>query len=106
MESPIKGYHAYMKGWEPEKSKLFNTRLDLKNIINRFAVEVEKESQIVGHLSKGNQVLYFICANHGNICQVEVREKRVNLGDEQGPLYSSVLRRRKHMEILKNSLPW
>ena len=29
-------------------------------------------------------IFYFLRASHGNTCQVEVREKRVNLGDEQG----------------------
>ena len=59
-----------------------------ENVADGFAVAVEK-GQIVVNLNKGNAgpfaktILYFLRANHGNTCQVEVRGTRVNLGDGQ-----------------------
>ena len=90
IESHIKGYHAYMNEWAPETGKILKTRLEPENIVGRFAVAVEKDGQIVGDLSKGNSVrfvkavFYFIRGNHQNTCKVDIREQRVNLGDEQG----------------------
>ena len=66
------------------------TRLEPENVVVRFAVAADKESQIVGHINKGysgrfaKTVLYFLCANYGNTCQVKFRGKRFNLGDGQG----------------------
>ena len=66
------------------------TRLEPEDVVDRLAVAVEKEGQIVGHLNKVNPgrfsktIFYFLRANHGNTCQVEVRGKSVNLGDGQG----------------------
>ena len=43
---------------------------------------VEKEEQIVGHLSQGKSGRF--TKNHGNACQVEVWGKSVNLDDGEG----------------------
>ena len=73
--------------------------LEPKNVVDIPAVVVEKEDQIVGHLNRRNSgrfakiVFYFLRANNKNICQVQVRGKKVNLGEST--MNSSVLRRRK-----------
>ena len=72
VESHIKGYHAYMNEWTPETGEILKTRLEPENVVDRFAVAVEKEDQIVGHLNKRNSgcfaktTFYFLRANHGN----------------------------------------
>ena len=44
MNSPIKGYHAYIVKWKPELREFFKARLE---------PEKEKCNVVVGHLSKG-----------------------------------------------------
>ena len=64
-----------MNQWTPEIGEILKTRLD---------------SEIVGPLKKRNAVplaktiFCFLRANHGNTCQVEIRRKRVNIGDGEG----------------------
>ena len=64
-----------------KKGGILKTRLEPKNVIDKFAMTVEKEGRIVGHLSKGKygrftkMIFHFKQANHGNACQVKVREK-------------------------------
>ena len=102
VEPHIKGYHAYMNELTPEIGEILKTYLEPKNVVDRFAVAVEKEGQITGHQNKGKSgrfakaIFSFLRAKHGNTCQVEVRRKKVNLGDEQGlQVYCSVFRKRK-----------
>ena len=73
-----------------KKGETLNPCLEHEKAIDKFVVAVEKEGQIVGHLSKSEPGRftktrsYFIRANHGNACKIEVSEKRVNLGDGEG----------------------
>ena len=73
---------------------------------------VEKEGQIVGHLNKENSdrfaktIFYFLRANYGNTCQVEIRGERVNSGDGQGlqvPYTFQFFGEEKYIKILKSS---
>ena len=79
-----------MNQWTPEIGEILKTRLDSEKVVDRFVLAVEKEGQIVGPLKKRNvgplakTIFCFLRANHGNTCQVEVRRKRVNIGDGQG----------------------
>ena len=77
VESHFKGYHAFMKEWEPKKGEIFNTCFKTKNAINKFAVVVEKEVGIVGLLSKGKSSCFI------KTIYIEVSEKRVNLGNRK-----------------------
>ena len=62
----------------PGIGEILKTCLKPENAVDRMAVVVQKESQIVGQLNKGNlgrlakPIFYFLRANHGNTCQVEV----------------------------------
>ena len=113
IESHIKGYQAYIE-WTPEIVEILKTLLEPENVVDRFTVAGEKEGQTVGHLNKGNSgrfvksIFYFLRAKHGNTCQVEVRGKRINLGDGQGlqvPFTLQFSGEEKYVKILKNSLP-
>ena len=84
------GCHTCMNEWTSEIGEILKTRLEPENVVDRFAVAVEKEGQIVEHLNKGNSgriakaIFYFLPTNHGHTCQVEIRGKGFNSGDEQG----------------------
>ena len=102
VESHIKGYHAYMTDWTPEISETFKTRSEPEKVVDKFAVAVEKEDQLVRHLNKENSGCFtktiFLHTNDKNICQVEVREEKGKLRRctrAASATYSSVLRRRK-----------
>lgn len=71
---------------------------------------VEKEQQIVGHLSKGESgrftktIFYIIRVNHGNPSQVELQGKRGNLDNREGLQVSCTLQfseEEKYLEIKK-----
>lgn len=104
-----------MNEWTSEIGETLKTCLEPENIVNKIAVAVEKEGQIVGHLNKTNSgrfakiIFFFLCANHVNTtCHVEVRGKRVNLCDGQGlqvPCSLQFSGEEKYRKILKNSLP-
>ena len=47
MESHIKGCHTYMKEWVSKIGEIRNSHLEPENAINKFAVAVQKEEQIV-----------------------------------------------------------
>lgn len=90
VKSHIKGYHAYMNIWEPTIGEVLKARLEPENEFDKFAVAVEKSGAVVGHLAKGKSgrfaktISFFLRANHENSCSVEVKGKRVNLGDGEG----------------------
>ena len=57
---------------------------------NQKRVAVERCGDVIGHLSKrksarfAKTVSYFLRASNENCCRVEVKGKRVNLGDGEG----------------------
>ena len=64
-----------MNEWISEIGETLKTCLEPENIVDKIAVAVEKESQIVGHLNKENSglfvktIFYFLHANHRNMCK-------------------------------------
>ena len=62
----------------PGIGKILKTCLKPENAVDRFAVAVQIEGQIVVHLNKGNlgrlakPIFCFLRATHGNTCQVKV----------------------------------
>ena len=99
---------------ESEKEEILSTRLEPENAIDKFALTVKKVGQIVGHLRKSKSglftktIFYFIRPNRGSACQVEVRGKRVNLGDAKrtaSTMYSLVFSRREALRNILKSLP-
>ena len=69
--------------------------LEPENVVDIPVLAVEKEGQIVGHLNRRNSgrfaktAFYFLRANNENICQVQVRGKKVNLGESTMNSFSS-----------------
>ena len=62
--------------WEPKNEEFLETRLEPENKLDKYAVEVIKNSIMVGH-----SFSFFLCASNDNSCKVEVTESGVNLGD-------------------------
>ena len=57
-KSDIKGCHAYMNSWKPIIGYNLQTCPESKNKMNKYAVAVLIDTQIVGHLTKGKSGRY------------------------------------------------
>ena len=57
-ESVIKGYHAYMNDWTPILGENLSTRPESESEIDKYAVAVTKDAQVIGHLKKGKTGQY------------------------------------------------
>ena len=90
LKTHIKGYHAYMTKRTPKNGDILKARPEPENEYDKYAVAVERCGDVVGHLSRERSahftktVSYFLRANNGNCCRVEVTGKKVNLGDGEG----------------------
>lgn len=51
LDSFIRGYHAYMHIWTPFRDEMLRLIPEPTNSVDRRAVAVMKEDQIVGHVS-------------------------------------------------------
>ena len=77
-ESVIKGYHAYMNDWTPILGENLSTRPESESEIDKYAVAVTKDAQVIGHLKKGKTsrytktVFYFLRANSMNTASITV----------------------------------
>ena len=77
-ESVIKGYHAYMNDWTPILGENLSTRPESESEIDKYAVAVTKDAQVIGHLKKGKTsrytktVFYFLRANPMNTASITV----------------------------------
>ena len=114
LKTHIKGYHAYMTKWTPKNGEILKDRSEPENEYDKYAVAVERCGDVVGHLSKGRSarfaetVSYFLRASNGNCCRVEVKGKRVNLGDGEGLQIPCILHfsgEAKFVSKLKDILP-
>lgn len=112
VERHIKGYHAYMNELTPEIGEILKTCLEPKNVVDRFAVAVEKEGQITGHLNKGKSgrfaKLYSLSYVRNKEIHVKLKfeGKRSTEAMSKGCKY--IVRfseEEKYTKILKNSLP-
>ena len=57
-KSVIKGYHAYMNDWTPILGENLSTRPESESEIDKYAVAVTKDAQVIGHLKKGKTGQY------------------------------------------------
>ena len=112
-ESVIKGYHAYMNDWTPILGENLSTRPESESEIDKYAVAVTKDAQVIGHLKKGKTGQYaktifcFLWANPMNTARIPVTGKRVNFGDGQGlQIPCTILFKRddKYIEVLEKQL--
>ena len=111
-ESVIKEYHAYMNDRTPILGEN-PAHPEPENKIDKHAVAVTKDAQVIGHLKKGQTgqyaktVFYFLRANPMNTASITVTGKRVNFGDGQGlqiPCTILFKGEEKYIEVLKKQL--
>ena len=50
LSSYIRGYHAYMQVWTPVQDEMLLLKREPTNVVDRNAVAVFKEEQVVGHV--------------------------------------------------------
>ena len=99
MKNPTsKDVTVYMNEWTPEIGEILKTCSETKNVVDRFVVAVEKESQIVGLLNKGNSGRLFpTCEPLKYMSSWSSREegKLRRWARGASTMYFSVLRRKK-----------
>ena len=81
LTSYIRGLHVYKEVWTPYVGEELSIKKENRNLYNTFAVAVEKEGDVVGHLpqSISRNVSYFI-SHSGNNATCTVTGPRVNRG--------------------------
>ena len=75
-DSAVRGYHVYKDVWKPAIRKKLHAEQELDNAVDKFAVKVVKNNELVGHLPREySQILWYFIARGGKIC-VEVTGRR------------------------------
>jgi len=75
-DSAVRGYHVYKVVWKPAIGDTLQADQELDNEVDKFAVKVVKNNEIVGHLPREySQILWYFIARGGKIC-VEVTGRR------------------------------
>ena len=112
-ETYIKGHHVYKNIWTPMLGEILQVRREPENIVDKFAVCVEKDDRVVGHLKKGDSgkfaktIFYFIRSDVYSQRYVEINGKRCNLGDGEGlqvPCKICITGQKHYLDILKREL--
>ena len=49
----VKGYHEYKSIWTPTIGEILSTKGEPGNLVDKYAVCLKKENQVVGHLPLG-----------------------------------------------------
>ena len=86
-DSFVNGYHEYKNIWTPKIGEILSTEREPGSLVDKYAVYVKKENEIVGHLPFGRNgefaktVFYFLRADEYGSCNVLIKGKPVNLGD-------------------------
>ena len=86
-DSFVNGYHEYKNIWTPKIGEILSTEREPGTLVDKYAVYVKKENEIVGHLPFGRNgefaktVFYFLRADEYGSCNVLIKGKPVNLGD-------------------------
>ena len=113
IDSFVKGYHKYKNIWTPKIVETLSTEREPGNLVDKYAVCVKKNNEIVGHLQLGKDgkfaktVFYFLRGDEYGSCDVLIKRKPVNLGDGNGmqvPCSLNFTGRKKFIDILEKTL--
>ena len=113
LETFIKGYHIYKNIWTPQLDELLEVSTESDNPVDKFAVAVKKNQNIVRHLKKGKTerfaktLFYFLRSDPYSKCHAKVTWKRCNLGDGDGlqvPWILYISGQAEFMSILEKEL--
>ena len=108
----ITGYHIYKNEWEPTLGEELLVKMEPKNRHDRYAVSVQKDRQIVGHIERGEgfaqTIFFFLRADETARCVATINGKPTNLGDSLGQKIPCSLRltgKKQFVKVLKDNLP-
>ena len=114
IDSHVKGYHAYLDDWKPCRGEVLQAIPEPNNAVDKYAVCVLKDGEVVGHLKRGKRgrfaktIFYFLEADQHSSCSVIIKaDKAVNFRDGKGMQVSCKLRisgQEKFVNILKKEL--
>ena len=114
IDSHVKGYHAYLDDWKPCWGEVLQAIPEPNNAVDKYAVCVLKDGEVVGHLKRGKlghfakTIFYFLEADQHSSCSVIIKaDKAVNFGDGEGMQVPCKLRisgQEKFVNILKKEL--
>ncbi len=106
-DSCVRGYHIYQEIWHPVVGEELECIREVTNVVDRYAVAVIKNAQVVGHLPKKISRICTLFIRRGGtiICRVTGRRRR-SLDLVQGGLEvpcQLIFRSQKKKEIEKLS---
>ena len=90
IQTYMKGHHVHKDIWTPGIREQLKVRIELDNCVDKYAVCVEKDKKVVGHLKKGESgkfakiIFYFLRNDPYSSCIATISEKRCNLKDGEG----------------------
>ena len=90
IDTYVKGYHVYKNIWKPTMNKELETEMEPDNVMDKYAVCVNKNTSTVGHLHLGKNgkfarmIFYFLRADQDAEFKVVITAKKVNPGDGDG----------------------
>ena len=90
INSWVMGYHEYQDIWTPREGDDLNCRMQPHNRVDKYAVAVYNNRNVVGHLPLGpngkfaKTIFFFLKAHRSNTCTACVKGKAVNLGKGKG----------------------
>ena len=106
--------HAYLDDWKPCRGEVLQAIPEPNNAVDKYAVCVLKDGEVVGHLKRGKRgrfaktIFYFLEADQHSSCSVIIKaDKAVNFGDGEGMQVPCKLRisgQEKFVNILKKEL--
>ena len=86
----VKGFHVYKSKWKPHAGEKLQAAIEPDNVVDKYAVCVLKNNELIGHLPKGTNgkfaktIFYFLRADKYGSCHVFIKDKVVNLGHGDG----------------------
>ena len=113
IQTYIKRHHVYKDIWTPEIGEQLKVRIEPDNCVDKYAVCVEKDKKVDGHLKKGGSgkfakiIFYFLRSDPYSSCIATISGKRCNLKDGEGlqvPCKLDMTGQQQYVNILKQEL--
>ena len=111
-KSTVKGFHVYEETWNPVWGEVLDTRMELKNPTDKYAVCIEENGNVMEDLPKGKygrfskKNFFFLRVDEYGSCKVRInKSKAINRGD--GMEIECTLKfigQRRFPDILKGNL--
>ena len=81
VESVVRGHHVYKSVWTPVSGEELAVVPEAKNSHDRYAVDVLKDGEVVGHITRElSRTFYFILKHSGEISCVIMGKQKYEVG--------------------------